>query len=162
MSHESRRRASTMVLGVAAAAFAAAGLAATAPFAYADDIDMYGGQDVSTFTQFLGTGGANVFTITTNYFTTVDETTGVVTPHFSLPTVVESHDPLMPGFVNEGGFSFIDSNTQYFGDLTNLTDTTSADTDFFTAAGGDVSNFLPLQIENFFSPPIVDADPFPF
>ncbi len=65
----------------------AAGLAATA---YADDIDTYGFTDTSTFTSFTGTSGATVFTTTTNDYFTVNETTGVVTPHFSFPTTVET------------------------------------------------------------------------
>ena len=78
MKHTTIRRGLTAGLGATAATFAAAGFAATAQ---ADDIDLYGGQDVSTFTIYLGTT-SETFTTTTNYFDTVDETTGVTTPTF--------------------------------------------------------------------------------
>jgi hypothetical protein len=178
------RRGAVAGLGAAAAVFAAAGLAATAqaddldiyngtdvgtlalsaaaglaaPAAPADDLDMYGGTDVSTLTLYNGTGDATVFTTTTNYYETVDETTGVVTPHFSAPITVETMQALAPGVTQEGGYSFMDSNTQFFGDQANLIQTTSIDTDAFLANGQDLTQFLPLSVTDLFTPAVMDGD----
>jgi hypothetical protein len=158
MSHNTLRRGIAASFGVAAAALGA-GLATTA---HADDIDMYGFTDTNTFTDFLGTNGAAVFTTTTNAYVTVDETTGAVTPHFSFPNTVETMQGLQPGVTNEGGFTFNDVDTGFFGDTTNTVSTTSADTDFFLANGNDLSQFLPLFITDLFSPGVADTDLFPF
>jgi hypothetical protein len=146
-------------LGVSAAVLAAAGLA---PLANADDIDMYGDTDVNTFTLYNGTGDATVFTTTTNAYETVDETTGVVTPHFSFPTTVETMEALPPGVTQAGGYAFTDANTGFFGDTTTTYDTSSLDTDFFLANGHDFTQFLPLFITDMFSPGVPDGDLFPF
>jgi hypothetical protein len=140
---------------------AAAGLAAPAAPA-ADDIDMYGGSDVSTLTLYNGTGDAAVFTTTTDYYETVDETTGVMTPHFTAPITVETMQALAPGVTQEGGYSFMDSNTQFFGDQVNVIQTTSIDTDAFLANGHDLTQFVPLFVTDLFTPAVMDGDIPPF
>jgi len=157
MKHTTIRRGLTAGLGATAATFAAAGFAATAQ---ADDIDLYGGQDVSTFTIYLGTT-SETFTTTTNYFDSVDETTGVMTPHFSLPVTVLTMGGPQAGGTSEEGFSFIDHNSQYFGDFSNFLTTDSISTDLTTPAG-DITTFDPLGFVNFEPPPILDVDPYPF
>ncbi|HEY9304305.1 MAG TPA: hypothetical protein VIO95_08450 [Mycobacterium sp.] len=159
MSHKTIRRGVMAGLGAAAAALGAGGLAATAS---ADDIDMYGFTDTTVFTQFTGTTGANIFTTTFNDYITVDETTGVVTPHFTFPTTVETMQALMPGVTNEGGFNLNSVATEFFGDTTTTYTATATDTDFFLANGNDLTTFLPLLITSLFSPGIPDADLFPF
>jgi hypothetical protein len=159
MNHKRFRRGVVAGLGAAAATLGATGLAATA---YADDIDMYGFTDTTVFTQYTGTTGADVFTTTFNDYITVDETTGVVTPHFTFPTTVETMEALLPGVTHEGGFTFNSLATEFFGDTTTTYSATATDTDFFLANGNDMTTFLPLLITSLFSPGVPDADPFPF
>jgi hypothetical protein len=146
-------------LGVSAAFLAAAGLATTAN---ADDIDMYGGTDVNSFTLYNGAGDATVFTTTTNYYDTVNETTGVVTPHFTFPSTVVSMEALPPEVTQAGGYTFTDANTSFFGDTTTTLNSTSVDTDFFLANHTDLTQFVPLALTDLFNPGVPDLDPFPF
>lgn len=157
MKNKIIRRGVVVGLGAGAAALAAASLAAAAQ---ADDIDMYGGQDVNAFTVYLGTT-SETFTTTTNYYTTINETTGVATPHFSFPTLVETTGGPQPPGTSEEGFTFVDNNTSYFGDFSNTLTTESINTDLTTPAG-DITTFDPLTFVNFEPPPIIDSDPYPF
>lgn len=144
-------------LGAAAATLAAVGLATTAN---ADDIDMYGGTDTNTVTIGLGPM-EEIIKTTTNYFDTVNETTGIITPDFSGPTVTTSFVTL-PGGEQTFGYSFLDQMAQYFGDSSNFVNTTSAISDSVTPGVGEMSVFDPLAIFDTTPIPIVDMDPIPF
>lgn len=149
------RRGVVACLGATAAA-----LAASVPAALADDIDQYGGADVNALTIFNGTT-FETFTTTTNYFETVNETTGVATPHFSLPTLVETTGTL-PGGEQAFGSSFVDNMSQFFGDSSNFPTTTSSFFDLVDPVAGEHFVFDPLSISDLTPVPIVDLDPIPF
>jgi hypothetical protein len=149
------RRGAVAGLGAAAAA-----LIANAPAALADDIDQYGGADQNAFTLYNG-NTFETFTITSNYYETVNETTGVVTPHFTFPTLVETTGTL-PGGEQGFGYLFTDTMSQFFGDSSNFPTTTSEIADFVNPVTGESSVFLPLLINDLTPIPIVDGDPIPF
>ena len=155
MNHTIIRRGAVACLGVAAAA-----LVANGPSALADDIDQYGGADQNALTLYNGTT-FETFTTTTNYFDTVNETTGVVTPHFTFPTLVETTGTL-PGGEQAFGFNFLDNMSQFFGDSSNFPTTTAALFDSVTPGVGENFVFDPLSITDFTPVPIIDADPIPF
>lgn len=155
MKHTIIRRGAVACLGAAAAALVAGG-----PTARADDIDQYGGADVNALTIFNGTT-FETFTTTTNYFDTVDETTGVVTPHFSFPTLVETTGTL-PGGDQAFGSTFVDSMSQFFGDSSNFPTTSSSFFDLVDPVAGEHFVFDPLSISDLTPVPIVDMDPIPF
>ncbi|MGA8544163.1 MAG: hypothetical protein WB785_02745 [Mycobacterium sp.] len=155
MKHTLIRRSGVACLGAAAAALVAGG-----PAALADDIDQYGGADVNSLTIFNGTT-FETFTTTTNYFETVDETTGAVTPHFSFPTLVETTGTL-PGGEQAFGSTFLDSMSQFFGDSSNFPTTSSSFFDLVDPVAGEHFVFDPLSISDLTPIPIVDMDPIPF
>ncbi len=155
MKHTIIRRSGVACLGAAAAALVAGG-----PAALADDIDQYGGADTNALTVFNGST-FETFTTTTNYFNTVDETTGVVTPHFTFPTLVETTGTL-PGGDQAFGSSFVDSMSQFFGDSSNFPTTSSAFFDVVDPVAGEHFVFDPLSISDLTPIPIVDMDPIPF
>jgi hypothetical protein len=155
MKHTIIRRSVVACLGAAAAA-----LVTGAPAALADDIDQYGGADSNAFTIFNGST-FETFTTTTNYFTTVDETTGVATPHFTFPTVVETIGTL-PGGEQQFGTTFVDNMSQFFGDSSNFPTLMSSFFDSVTPGIGEHFVFDPLSITDFTPVPIIDADPIPF
>lgn len=155
MKHTIIRRSGLACLGATAAALVAGG-----PAALADDIDQYGGADVNALTIFNGTS-FETFTTTTNYFDTVDETTGVVTPHFSFPTLVETTGTL-PGGDQAFGSTFVDSMSQFFGDSSNFPTTSSSFFDLVDPVAGEHFVFDPLSISDLTPVPIVDMDPIPF
>jgi hypothetical protein len=146
--------------GVVAGLGAAAALLAGGPAALADDIDQYGGADVNSLTIFNGTT-FETFTTTTNYFDTVNETTGVVTPHFTFPTLVETTGTLAGG-EQAFGFNFLDNMSQFFGDSSNFPTTMSAFFDTVTPGVGENFVFDPLSITAFTPIPGIDGDPIPF
>jgi hypothetical protein len=155
MNHKIICRGAVACLGATAAALVASG-----PAALADDIDQYGSADTNALTIYNGTT-FETFTTTTNYFDTVDETTGVVTPHFTLPTLVETTGTL-PGGDQAFGSSFVDSMSQFFGDSSNFPTTTSASYDLVDPVAGEHFVFDPLSISDVTPIPIVDTDPIPF
>jgi hypothetical protein len=155
MKHTIIRRSVVACLGAAAAA-----LVTGAPAALADDIDQYGGADTNSLTLFNGST-FETFTTTTNYFDTVNETTGVVTPHFTFPMLTETTGTL-PGGEQQFGFSFLDNMSQFFGDSSNFPTTTAALFDSVTPGLGENFVFNPLTIMDFTPVPGIDADPIPF
>jgi hypothetical protein len=155
MNHMINRRGVVACLGATAAA-----LAASWPAALADDIDQYGGADTNVLTVFNG-NTFETFTTTTNYFDTVDETTGVVTPHFTLPTLVETTGTLAGGD-QAFGSTFVDNMSQFFGDSSNFPTTASSLFDLVSPVAGEQFVFDPLNITDITPIPIVDADPIPF
>jgi hypothetical protein len=148
------RRGLVVCLGTAAAALFAGGQA------LADDIDQYGGIDENSFTIFNG-NTFETFTTTTNYYTTVDETTGVVTPHFTFPTVVETTGTLPDGD-QQFGTSFVDSMSQFFGDSSNFPTITSNFYDLIDPEAGERFVFDPFSLVDVTPIPGVDGDPIPF
>jgi len=149
------RRIALAGLGAAAAA-----LVANGPTALADDIDQYGGADSNALTIFNGTT-FETFTTTTNYYETVDETTGIATPHFTFPSLVETTGTL-PGGDQAFGFNFVDHMSQFFGDASNFPTTTSTLYDLVDPIAGEHFVFDPLSISDLTPVPIVDMDPIGF
>lgn len=149
------RRGVVACLGAAAAALVAGG-----PAARADDIDQYGGADQNALTLYNGTT-FETFTTTTNYFETVNETTGVVTPHFTFPTLVETTGTL-PGGDQAFGFNFLDNMSQFFGDSSNFPTTMSSLFDLVDPHAGEQFVFDPLSLTDMTPIPGIDADPIPF